>query len=240
MSEKNTKSGIDWDFIVRENHKLLYQSWKKIESEKQDKSLDQKEINRLLNIAFATKEINYYLNQKQTMEKQIKMSLETAQKLWKQNNSIGGMEFLNTILLENFTKEELEGKKGFTWADCFDGGGWYISPNSDVMFSGISSNPTLQNKNVFKTREQAESALAFSQLTHIVAKYNEGKARDEVFYKIRKKDNESLCITDNRIPAHLEFYSITDARISLDVNYELWAKYWMLPNEWKGMQNNEH
>lgn len=168
------------------------------------------------------------------MEKTIKMSLETAKELWRGEIKKRDEENLNCTplakwLLENFTKEELEGKKGFTFNDCYPIDGFYIHSIGDIrpaIYSSVSDN----SKNVFKTEAQAKSALAFAQLSHIVAKYNEGKERDAITYKIRPsvKIGEQLEVADNIIFYHLMFYYISDAETSLEVNRQLWLDYWMI------------
>jgi len=180
------------------------------------------------------------LNPKQTkpMEKTLKMSVETARQIYKDYNfcmeikSETSLALLSIykIVMENFTKEELEGKKGFNWEDCWPLHGFYFD-NKAGFIQGIGGTNLLrcnQNKHVFKTEKQAKSALAFAQLSHIVAKYNEGKTKDMIFYKIRKEESGDLCVIDNCVPSHLEFYSITDAQTSLEVNRELWLDYFMI------------
>ncbi len=180
------------------------------------------------------------------MEKQIKMSLTTAREIYKQltdmrvidksgeatlsRNQTPNEALLQLWLLENFTKEELEEKKGFSWEDSFDGDGYYISPNSDVIKT--TCNHTEKHcKNIFKTREQAESALAFAQLTHICAKYNNHPTNPEQKYL-----NTILCI-NNRLVCNeyhhnqklpLFFYTRENAKTSMEVNRELWEKYHMI------------
>lgn len=182
------------------------------------------------------------------MEKTIKMSLDTAQKLWKVCNDMSvptrygecpsrrePTEYeilIRDILLTNFTKEELEGKKGFTWEESFSGDGYYIDQTTAEIktvknyVQGEYNSAT----NVFKTHKQALSAIAFAQLSHIVAKYNEGKVVSKPYYIIQP-DSEgigSLIIRQSRTPHQLYFVFKSDADISLEVNRELWSQYWMI------------
>jgi hypothetical protein len=180
------------------------------------------------------------LNNQNNMEKQIKMSLETAQKLWKRCAQELSGALVKEFLLENFTQEELEGKKGFDWMDSFNRGGYYITGSSLIANDGnLNTNST--HKNIFKTREQAESALAFAQLTHIVDKYNES-----VTGQVEYLENEPISsyiqgYTDGALGVSaikytsmilpkqpLLFIQSKDAHTSLEVNLELWEKYWML------------
>jgi hypothetical protein len=164
------------------------------------------------------------------MEKQIKMSLETARELYKQcvdNPALSNAVYKNW-LLETFTPEELEGKKGFTWEESFSGSGFYLNIQSKCLKTAdVSTSNT--NKNVFKTKKQALSALAFAQLSHIVAKYNEGKQRgiNGYFSVIRMESGElALIRTYNLRGQGLEFCNEDDALLSLEVNKELWEQYW--------------
>ncbi len=170
------------------------------------------------------------------MEKQIKMSIETAREwyeLAKENKISGKTNPAIKFLEENFTKEELEPKKGFTWEDSWTGGGHYIDTTAGIV--GIGNEGMFNGaKAVFKTREQAESALAFAQLSHIVAKYNEGKmfgfpGEEPIYYYVTKYNGKDLCINnDSQEFLNLPFCDFEDAKTSLEVNVDLWEKYWML------------
>ena len=196
-------------------------------------SRDQKEVNKALNIAFATENINHYLNQKQTMEKQIKMSLETAREMYRDLNMCPSTHLRN-LLEDNFTKEELEGKKGFTWEDSFSGSGWYIDNTSNVHEVKIDVYPKVLsfNKNVFKTKEQAESALAFAQLSHIVPMYNNHPTHPshKDYYCIMSTGDKLWIrkVVNKEHITTLFFYNEENAATSLEVNKELWEKYHMI------------
>lgn len=164
--------------------------------------------------------------------KTIKMSLDTAlewYKLAKQNESNNTQPAISW-LLENFTKEELEPKKGFTWEESFDGCGFFIKEDSEIVHLPkiLSIHPV--NKNIFKTQEQAESALAFAQLTHIVAKYNEGKKSGFSAYSVGIEHSklEVFTVAFVRPNFHLVFFNKEDAETSLEVNKDLWKQYWMI------------
>lgn len=158
--------------------------------------------------------------------KTVKISLDTARKIY--NNTSTPTELVDW-LLENFTKEELEPKKGFTWEESFSGEGCFISPNSDIAKTKTDKK-THQFKNIFKTREQAESALAFAQLSHIVAKYNEGKTSEDLMYAVMPSKNglrvEVMKKEQNQFM--LDFCDVKDAETSAQANRELWEKYWLL------------
>ncbi len=174
------------------------------------------------------------------MEKQIKISLELAREIWEQQPKHNGdfkiIKQTNTIeklLLENFTREELEFKKGLTWIDCFDSIGFIIDEDSDIV--GVRSSNFEQNtrnlKNVFKTREQTKSALAFAQLSHIVCEYNKlNIAKSDVRFAICNNNGE-LWVKEININFnwfHLTFNYYDDCSTCLKSNIELWKDYWMI------------
>jgi len=181
------------------------------------------------------------------MEKQIKMSLEMARELAKVCADNEGAPFgsLSKLLLENFTLEELRGKEGFSWEDSFAPGFIIKNTNSEAANSfcepyiGKCWNPSSDNKhfkNQYKTEAQAKSALAFAQLSHIVDRYNQGKASGSAVYTI----STALCQQTTNNPlyvrkvqyvsnvAHLLFFTEQDAETSLRVNKQLWIDYWMI------------
>jgi len=167
--------------------------------------------------------------------KQIKMSVDTARawyKLAKENNADGITTPVISWLLENFTKEELEPKKGFTWEESFDRKGYYIDNASSIInlehvcSDGVSFDG---NKNVFKTHEQAESTLAFAQLSHIVAKYNEGKNLEGIMFSVYPSSVELLWVcVDIHNYLGISFNLREDALTSMEVNRELWEQYWLI------------
>lgn len=171
----------------------------------------------------------YKKRENNNMEKQIKMSLETARRLWSQLPPVindNANAFIYRTLKENFTQEELEGDKGFTWEESFDGSGYFLNASASINQT-IGSSADDKNKNTFKTKKQAESALAFAQLSHIVAKHNEGKIRSGgvwiMFYNLASEDIE-FKYTQYR-ESQLEFYTEKDAKISRDKNMYLWKKF---------------
>lgn len=166
------------------------------------------------------------------MEKIIKMSLETARKFWKDDKA----EPLKQWLLENFTKEELEQKEGFVWEDCYPLTGFYFDnkPESGIIqqVSGKSLLFVNCNKHVYKTEAQAKAAIAFAQLSHIVAKYNEGKTRERkcicfaIALSSAGKDPLEVCIVRYTGETLLVFEKMKDAELSLKVNNALWRELW--------------
>jgi hypothetical protein len=155
------------------------------------------------------------------MNKKIEMSLESARQMYKEGN-----ETTNKWLLENFTKEELERKKGFTWEESYNGKGFYITGNSDIVKWNSTIGHT--HKNVFLTEKHAKSALAFAQLSHIVNKYNVGKEMGEYRHTIYSYRKHIHTATNDGYSHQLEFYALEDAKTSMEVNRQLWLDYWMI------------
>lgn len=168
----------------------------------------------------------------------IKLKLEIAQELYKNlDKKDKYYELFKSALETTFSKEELELTKGVTWEEVFDGKGYFI----DNQYSTIHFHPNIanstNNKNVFKTEKQAKSALAFAQLSHILAKYNEGREREIPYVDFSiitaSPGLVTLQVSEfNYLSAcHLPFYRKEDAQQSLSINHELWRQYWMLDSD---------
>ena len=93
----------------------------------------------------------------------VKMTLETARR-WKE---MGG-EY-EQVAVETFP--ELADVKN-EWEDRFDGkgiDGFFISNRSEILGCEYRVVDGISDKNLFKTEKQAKSALAYSQLTQLMA-----------------------------------------------------------------------
>lgn len=187
-----------------------------------------------------------HLIKKQPMKEEriVKMTLETARKIWKtfpmnkvEKNvtftAIDEQMLLYNLIIENFTKEELEGNKGYTWEESFESGYYYNESKKDHNYIDKACNkiPYDHFKNQFKTEKQALSALAFAQLSHIVTKYNEGKVRGQFLSFVGVSITGELCVCGyghNGSVGILPFFDKKDAEQSLITNFDLWIQYWML------------
>jgi hypothetical protein len=152
--------------------------------------------------------------------------------LWQLKKDIGGakLKLVQDELDKLKAKLSQPTKRGFTWEDSFTGeGAFVLSVNSEVCeINGID--PQDVNKCVFSNIDYANSALAYAQLTHIVAKYNEGKERDidGWVHCIEKCEDKLLVETFGNVQPLLTFHTLECAEISLEVNRELWEQFWML------------
>ena len=84
-----------------------------------------------------------------------------------------GDEVMNSLLLETFTKEELEEKEVKRWEDLKNLEGYCIDTISTIL--GESQSPfttTHDNRNIWATKEQAEACLAMSQLSQLMKHVN--------------------------------------------------------------------
>lgn len=170
--------------------------------------------------------------------KQLNITLQEAKELWKEYKLIKERDLtaFEAVCLRHISRtwaaEELEEKEGYTWEESFSSEGWAITEEGINLEKDVLS--TWRGaKSIFKTKEQAESALAYAQLTHIVAKSNEKETDDgKVYFIYRTTDNE-LIVGDTRMFKHLGFYSATSAMNSLKINRELWEKYWMVSSREK-------
>lgn len=107
--------------------------------------------------------------------KSIKLSIEKAREIYSK-----GDETMNELLLQNFTKEELEKPKAKRWTDIRRKPVYYIDMyaniNKDNCFIGDSS-----DKNSLPSETLAEAMLAMCQIQMLMAdkQYN-GVPRDEI------------------------------------------------------------
>lgn len=99
-------------------------------------------------------------------KKIIELSLELARDIYKGDN-----EELKKLVLENFSKEELENKQK-KWEDFWEVLWYYIS-DSWKIFSYHGDGPYWSNKDTRPTKELAEAALALSQLCQWRDKVND-------------------------------------------------------------------
>lgn len=180
-----------------------------------------------------------HLIKKQPMkeERTLKMTLETARKLWKWVKGLDEaslyINHIHGLLLENFTKEELEGNEGYTWEDSFEPGYFFETSGLKKVEIIKAYNRLAQDhfKDQFRTETQALSALAFAQLSHIVAKYNNGKEKRQFLFFVGVSITDELCVCGyghNGSVGILPFFDKKDAEQSLITNFDLWIQYWML------------
>lgn len=101
------------------------------------------------------------------MKKTIEIDLTEARKIYGQNAA------MDALLLQNFTEKELTKKElPKSWEELERVKGYFIGSSSGIGdWRGVAENP---NKNTFKTKKQAESALAMAQLSQLMAVYNDG------------------------------------------------------------------
>lgn len=123
-----------------------------------------------------------------------------------------------------------EGDPKYIWAVSFSGDGYFIDSTNSKVIETTDRASQLINRCVFKTREQALSALAFAQLSHIVSKYNEPRPIGDYYWCIQYNVMENRLELAERVRGseHLYFNVREDAEISLNTNYDLWKQYWML------------
>ena len=96
------------------------------------------------------------------MERQIKMTIEEAKKLYE-----NGGDDIKNLLLTTFTKEELESpKKPKDWEDLLTVEGYLVTGNSRTTY--IEGYCYKRSKNIFPKREQAEASLALAQLLQLM------------------------------------------------------------------------
>jgi len=102
----------------------------------------------------------------QPMEKNIVISLEKAKEIYPNAD-----QSVKTLLEETFGKESL--MKVYRWEDLENIDGYYIFGNSQIS-KKFNYDTKHSNKNVFKHKKQANSALAMAQLSQLMFEFNKG------------------------------------------------------------------
>ena len=100
------------------------------------------------------------------MKKQLEISLDKAREIYAK-----GDETMNALLLQTFSKEELENKEINSWEDLGRIEGYYVESNSEIRNFGILQLDQ-EHRNIWATEEQAEASLAMSQLSQLMKYYN--------------------------------------------------------------------
>ena len=159
----------------------------------------------------------------------VKVSLETAKRWYQQ-----GGEF-KEMALSAYSEAELNPVKN-EWESKFSGNcieGYYISSLSTV--NSIRSECSDEDKATFKTGKQAKSALAYAQLTQLMAleKYNGNWIADwtnvnESKYCIVPVGNGLKLEVFFGFKQNICFRNKAIAELFLSNNYDLLMQYWEL------------
>lgn len=120
-----------------------------------------------------------------------------------------------------------------SWKEAYDGNGFYIQAGEVVEVLG--SETIRHYLDVFKTKREAESALAFAQLSHIVDDANVRCAYSDsssMYWYVVPSKLETKPITvgvyrDDKI-YHLPMLTEAIAEACLARYEDLWRKFWML------------
>lgn len=120
-----------------------------------------------------------------------------------------------------------------SWEDAFDGKGYWINLTSNIQKSENGAKHQ-SNRGIFKTEVQAKSALAFAQLSHIVADAN-GDWQADWFKEDRIKHTIAV-IQGTRLTTVKVCLSITllpmkseeIAKACLEKHRTLWEDFWMI------------
>lgn len=141
------------------------------------------------------------------------------------------------LLLTKFSKEELGMTK---WPECWEDlnkleGGWYVTTESAISSISLISKES-SDKNVYATEKQAKSALAYAQLSQIVAKMNDGWIpdwNDDNESKYTVSYNHGPCslewdVWTESMVSHLYFQTEEMAKFSIKYHKDLWLQYFMI------------
>lgn len=157
----------------------------------------------------------------------VKVSLETAKRWYEQ-----GGEF-KEMALSAFTEAELNPVRN-EWESKFIGKeikGYYSTNSKILEAKGNCSNKC---KDIFKTEKQAKSALAYAQLTQLMAlpEYNgdwvPDWSNDELKYIIRLYSGNFEINSYSKTYHHISFKSSAIRDKFLENNYDLLKEYFEL------------
>ena len=103
-----------------------------------------------------------FTKKENNMERNLKLTIEQAQKLYKEQPE------MRELLLTTFTKEELEGVVLRDWSELGGISGYWVASNNAEIKSLYNGDAIPSHKNVFATEKQAKSALAMAQLSQLM------------------------------------------------------------------------
>lgn len=96
------------------------------------------------------------------MKKNLQITIEQAKDLLSSTPS------LKDVIYETFPELKPKPKVLDKWEDLKEISGYWTNSLSEIFPTTESVTATLENKSTFATREQAESALAYAQLTQLM------------------------------------------------------------------------
>lgn len=96
------------------------------------------------------------------MTKNLKITIEQAKDLLSSTPS------LKDVIYETFPELKPKPKVLDKWKDLEEVSGYWINSMSEIFFNAEGVTALLENRNTFATKEQAESSLAYAQLTQLM------------------------------------------------------------------------
>lgn len=161
-------------------------------------------------------------------EKQIKLTVDQAKSM------LGKSVEMDELLKANFTPEELGLKKALPkrWEELELIKGYYIMSGDSKIDTLETKSKDSDNYNVFKTKAQAESALAMAQLSQLKYVYNEGKEIDWTDNSIKhciSRIRNSVCVDISYSSYNFLTFNNKEIRDEFLTNFRpLIEKYFML------------
>lgn len=118
-----------------------------------------------------------------------------------------------------------------SWEDAFNGEGYWIDSDSIIFHTNELKTKGFK-KNIFRTKAQAKSALAFAQLLHIVTDANgdwivDWKNNEDKFV-INYQENKAVIEIWNNLIQPLPMKSEEIAKACLEKHRTLWEDFWMI------------
>ena len=174
----------------------------------------------------------YHLKTKNMKDRKITLSLDTAKEWYNKGGE------LKEVALQAYSEDELKPMALVrSWEDAFNGGDGsaYIDTTSMIIVEkGTNSLDVYSNRKankcVFHTAAHAKSAVAFAQLSHIVADANERfvGAHDGCWHQVQQDRCHLQVLSGYGESIGLVMKTHEMAKECINTHRELWNKYFMI------------
>jgi hypothetical protein len=160
--------------------------------------------------------------------RQVTLSLDAAKEWYNKGGE------LKEVALRAFSEDELNPSPLVrSWKEAFRGiNGFFVMNDASIQRTNATSSSD-DHHNVYRTEAQAKSALAFAQLSHIVADANgdweaDWKDMSQNKHSIDCEENELVVYPCVQLTHHLPMKCVKIAEECLRLHPQLWEDYWMI------------
>ena len=169
----------------------------------------------------------YHLKAKNMKDRKITLSLATAKEWYNKGGE------LKEVALQAYSEDEMKPMALVrSWEDAFSDNGFVYHDSKVKIVSVITSHlgACPMTKHWFRTKAQAKSALAFAQLSHIVADANNRMSRiHDGYWHVVYQDEGRLSVLSNYTePLLIGMKTHEMAKECISKHYQLWLDYFMI------------